>query len=70
MKIQFNELLDKKVSRIEFLGLMGAGAALIFGVSSFIKGLGDIFSKSAPKPGQLNYGNDNYGGSKSNKKVF
>ena len=67
MNIKIEDMLQKEVSRTEFLGLVGAGLLSLVGVTALLKNLGDVFGKSSPKTGVLNYGNDNYGGSTGKK---
>lgn len=67
MNIKIDDILQKEVSRTEFLGLVGAGLLSVVGVTALLKNLGDVFSKSGQKASTLNYGNDNYGGSTSKK---
>lgn len=63
MKIDVSEILQKEMSRTEFLGLVGAGLLSMVGITSMLKNLGSLTHKSSPKSGVLNYGTDNYGGS-------
>lgn len=67
MNIKINDILQKEVSRTEFLGLVGAGLLSAVGVTALLKNLGDVFGKTPQKSGVLNYGNDNYGGSAVSK---
>ncbi len=65
MKLNITDLLQKEMSRTEFLGLVGAGLLSMIGVTSMLKNLGSFTHKSSSNSGVLNYGTDNYGGSSS-----
>lgn len=70
MNIKIEDILQKEMSRTEFLGLVGAGLLSMVGVTALLKNLGDIFGKSNQKSGVLNYGSDNYGGSAGKKNTL
>ena len=62
MKINVEDILQKEMTRTEFLGLVGAGILSVVGVTSLLKNLSDIFSKSSSKVSTLGYGGDAHGG--------
>ncbi len=62
MKINVEDMLQKEVTRTEFLGLVGAGILSVVGVTALLKNLSDIFDKSNSKVSTLGYGGDAYGG--------
>lgn len=68
MNLKIEDILQKEMSRTEFLGLVGAGILSAVGVTALLKNLGDIFGKSTQKQSVLNYGNDSYGGGTAKSK--
>ena len=66
MNKQIEELLQKEISRKEFISLIGVGILSILGVSSLLKNLtGSFGSKLASSNSNVPmYGGDVYGGTK------
>jgi hypothetical protein len=66
MNTRISALLDKEVSRKEFLGLSGLAVASIFGFGTIIKLLtGKSLNTSPHLSAPLNtYGNSTYGGAR------
>lgn len=66
MNKQIEELLQKEISRREFLSLVGVGVLSVLGVSSLIKNISSTFgSKLSSSNSDLPmYGGEVYGGSK------
>jgi hypothetical protein len=56
---QLSTLMQKEMTRKEFLATMGVGVASIFGLSTVIKMLS---SKPASNRSSLGYGSSSYGG--------
>lgn len=56
---QITTLMQKEMTRKEFLATMGFGVASIFGLSTVIKMLS---SKSSGHNSSMGYGSSNYGG--------
>ncbi len=56
---QLHELMQKEMSRKEFLGIVGFGIASIFGLSTILRMLG-----KGPQHAGRGYGSSSYGGSK------
>lgn len=63
MKLNVTDLLQKEMSRTEFLGLVGAGLMSMIGVTAMLKNLGGFFSKTNAGVGNIDYGMNTYGGS-------
>lgn len=59
MQTQVNELLQKEMSRKEFLATLGFGVASVFGLGTILRLLGHNSSAS------MGYGSSSYGGNKS-----
>jgi hypothetical protein len=59
MQKQIDQLLQKEMSRKEFLGTVGFGVASVFGLGTVLKLLGH--KNNSP----LGYGSSSYGGSGS-----
>jgi Trp operon repressor len=57
MQNQLNELLQKEMSRKEFIATLGFGVASIFGLSTLLK----IFTG---KKSVVGYGSSSYGGNR------
>lgn len=57
MNIQLQDLLEKKVSRREFLAYIGAAILAVTGITALLKTLGQQKSK-------IGYGGGPYGGAK------
>lgn len=58
-----NTILEKEVSRKEFLSLVGAGILSIVGLTSLLKNLENSFGARNVSNKTINYGDDVYGGS-------
>lgn len=56
---QINNLMQKEMSRKEFLATVGLGVASIFGLSTILKLL---FGKGEQRTAQAGYGSSAYGG--------
>lgn len=63
MKLNITDILQKEMSRTEFLGLVGAGLMSMIGVTTMLKNLGVFFSKTNTGVGNIDYGMNTYGGS-------
>lgn len=63
MKTQLNELLQKEMTRHEFLTVLGLGLASVFGLSSIIRLLTahPDTAKSSGSTSHLGYGSGGYG---------
>ncbi|MDB5164546.1 MAG: hypothetical protein JWL89_172 [Candidatus Saccharibacteria bacterium] len=59
MQKHINELLQKEMSRKEFLGTVGFGIASVFGLGTVLKLMGHKGSSS------FGYGSSSYGGNSS-----
>ena len=74
MNKNLQSLLEKEVSRKEFLGLIGASILAVAGVSSLLKNLGleKLVKNQSTSSPSVGYGGDVYGGNKptSDKFVF
>lgn len=57
------DLLDKRVSRREFLSYIGAGILAVVGITSFLKTIGG-HTKKISEPSKFGYGGGTYGGKK------
>lgn len=63
MYIQVEEMLQKEMTRLEFLGLIGTGILSIIGVSALIKTFSQGFKTDKPLNTPFGTGStDNYGG--------
>lgn len=63
MHIQVEEILQKEMTRLEFLGLIGAGILSVIGVSALIKNVGQSFKTDKPLNTPVGTGStDSYGG--------
>jgi len=68
MNAQLSSLMEKEVSRKEFLGMSGLALASIFGFGSFIKlltGKSLTGSRHHAAPSSYGYGASVYGGAKA-----
>lgn len=71
INIKIEDILNKEMSRTEFLGLIGAGILSMVGVTALLKNASEIFGKSSPqKSGMLQYGSDVYGGTKPKDSII
>ena len=62
MNQQFKELLQKEMTRTEFLAVLGLGLASVFGLSSILRMLNvSSASKSSGHSSPLGYGSGGYG---------
>jgi hypothetical protein len=59
MNQQFKELLQKEMTRTEFLTVLGLGLASVFGLSSILRVMGA--GKSSEHSSSLGYGSGGYG---------
>jgi hypothetical protein len=59
---QINELMEKEMSRKEFLATLGFGIASAMGLSAILKFL--LGKKDTPQNASLGYGSSSYGGAK------
>lgn len=59
MKQQINSLLEKEMSRKEFVAVLGFGLASLFGLSALLRLLGH---SSPLQPSTTGYGTSTYGG--------
>lgn len=64
MPENLDEILQKKMTRTEFLGLIGAGALSVVGITSLLKNLSEGTKKQSGKTAMVDgYGASTYGGS-------
>ncbi len=64
MKKVLENLLTKDMNRKEFLGLIGAGALSVVGITALAKNLEGLLGSATTsvKKAQLDYGDNTYGG--------
>lgn len=65
MDIKIDDILNREVSRKEFLAIAATAIISAIGVSSMIKNISGTFSKKGANSSSLNYGGDVYGGTKN-----
>ena len=67
MPEKLNEVLQKKMTRAEFLGLIGASDLSVVGITSLLKNLSDGVDKRSVSPTKSDsYGGSTYGGGSRN----
>lgn len=65
MRLNFEQLLKKELTRAEFLGLTGATLLSVLGITSFLKNLNRSLGSGATNKldnQTLGYGQSSYGG--------
>lgn len=68
MPEKLNEVLQKKMTRAEFLGLIGASALSVVGITSLLKNLSEGVDKRSVSPTSSDsYGGSTYGGSRKTR---
>ncbi len=64
MKAQLDELLNREMSRKEFLQHVGSGLLVLFGISGLLKALTQQQPKIGRQTNNMGYGSSAYGGAK------